>query len=87
MATIVLKNKTIQVNLFEIILMLLLLFVTLSAGTQWGHLYRATAISCIGIICIAAIIVRGRVYLDSKNVIYLGYIRWNLSKMYLIMLF
>lgn len=75
MTNIVLNSgKVIKVNIFETIILGIILFISLSAGTQWGYAYRGNVIKLLGICCLIGLIVKNRInlYIETKFCLFIA---------------
>lgn len=69
MTNIVLPNgKVIKINIFEIMVLGILVFVSLSAGTQWGYGYRGKAMNLLCFICVIGLMIKKK-YKKKKETI------------------
>lgn len=70
MAKIVLPNgQVVRKNIFEIIVFCILVFVSLSAGTQWGYGYRGITMNILCFICVVASVLRKRHKINCESII------------------
>lgn len=70
MTNIVLPNgKVIKKNIFEIIVFGILVFVSLSAGTQWGYGYRGKAMNILCFICVVALVLKKKHKINCESII------------------
>ena len=68
MTNIVLPNgKVIKINIFEIMVLGILIFVSLSAGTQWGYGYRGQAMNLLCAVCVSALVVKKKYILNIET--------------------
>lgn len=70
MTDIVLPNgKVIKINIFEIMVLGILIFVSLSAGTEWGYGYRGMAMNILSFICVSALILKKKHKVNVETII------------------